>query len=84
MVRYELNQSYMTCTRRIETQFFILFMYRIIEQLKAIAIKQKCYKIILDCGENNIPFYEKCGFNRKEIQMTLYFPENEHKDCLKK
>ena len=31
-----------------------------------------CYKCILDCAEANVPFYEKCGFKRKEICMALY------------
>jgi len=31
-----------------------------------------CYKIILDCSEDNAPFYEKCGLSRKEIQMVKY------------
>jgi glucosamine-phosphate N-acetyltransferase len=32
-----------------------------------------CYKIILNCSDENIPFYEKCGFSKKENEMTLYF-----------
>lgn len=24
-----------------------------------------CYKIILNCSDENIPFYEKCGFSKK-------------------
>ena len=28
-----------------------------------------CYKIILDCGEHNIQFYEKQGFHKHEICM---------------
>jgi glucosamine-phosphate N-acetyltransferase len=32
-----------------------------------------CYKIILNCSDENIPFYEKCGFSKKESEMTLYF-----------
>lgn len=32
-----------------------------------------CYKIILDCHQDNVPFYEKCGFQPKEIEMALYF-----------
>lgn len=31
-----------------------------------------CYKIILDCSEKNIGFYEKFGFVKKELQMALY------------
>jgi len=45
---------------------------RLIEHLKAISIKVGCYKIILDCSEKNVAFYEKCGFKRKEVQMALY------------
>ncbi|MFS7921590.1 putative glucosamine-phosphate N-acetyltransferase transcription regulator GNAT family [Helianthus anomalus] len=32
-----------------------------------------CYKVILDCSEDNRAFYEKCGFKKKEIQMVKYF-----------
>ena len=34
-----------------------------------IARAQQCYKVILDASEANAPFYEKCGFKRKELQM---------------
>ena len=26
------------------------------------CMDRKCYKVILDCDEQNVPFYEKCGF----------------------
>ena len=29
-----------------------------------------CYKVILDCNEDNVTFYEKCGLIKKEIQMV--------------
>ncbi len=29
------------------------------------------YKIILDCSEDNVAFYEKCGFKRHEVSMRL-------------
>lgn len=29
-----------------------------------------CYKVILDCSEDNIAFYQKCGLERKEVQMV--------------
>ena len=32
-----------------------------------------CYKVILDCSEENAGFYERCGYSRKEIQMAKYF-----------
>ncbi len=31
----------------------------------------QCYKVILDCSLNNIPFYEKCGFQNYEYQMRM-------------
>ncbi len=27
-------------------------------------------KVILDCAESNVAFYEKCGLTRKEVQMV--------------
>jgi len=45
---------------------------RLIEQLKCLGEKISCYKIILDCSEKNVTFYEKCGFTKKEIQMVFY------------
>ena len=39
--------------------------------LKDIAIKQ-CYKVILDCNENNLWFYEKCWFSKKSLWMAIY------------
>ncbi|KAG0250008.1 Glucosamine-phosphate N-acetyltransferase-like protein [Mortierella polycephala] len=45
---------------------------RIIETLKAIGQSQGCYKVILDCSEKNVPFYEKCGFERKGVEMGWY------------
>ncbi|KAF9193346.1 Glucosamine-phosphate N-acetyltransferase-like protein [Haplosporangium sp. Z 767] len=45
---------------------------RIIETLKAIGQGQGCYKVILDCSEKNVPFYEKCGFERKGVEMGWY------------
>ena len=32
-----------------------------------------CYKVILDCDEKNVGFYEKCGFKRKGVEMACYF-----------
>ncbi|KAG0038014.1 Glucosamine-phosphate N-acetyltransferase-like protein [Podila clonocystis] len=45
---------------------------RIIETLKAIGQQVGCYKVILDCSEKNVPFYEKCGFERKGVEMGWY------------
>jgi glucosamine-phosphate N-acetyltransferase len=32
-----------------------------------------CYKVILDCSVENKGFYQKCGFDEKNVQMALYF-----------
>lgn len=32
-----------------------------------------CYKVILDCASENVPFYEKCGFVCKGVEMAQYF-----------
>lgn len=44
-----------------------------IEYLSTKAKSMGCYKVILDCDEDNCPFYEKCGFQKKGIEMALYF-----------
>ncbi|KAJ3164910.1 Glucosamine-phosphate N-acetyltransferase-like protein [Geranomyces variabilis] len=49
----------------------------VIETLKYIGKMTGCYKIILDCNDKNIPFYEKCGFAHKEFEMVLYIDEND-------
>jgi glucosamine-phosphate N-acetyltransferase len=35
--------------------------------------QNNCYKIILDCEEKLIPFYERFGFKRKANSMQLYY-----------
>lgn len=50
---------------------------RIIEELVRIGDNLGCYKILLDCSEDNVKFYEKCGFKKKEVQMVKYLPHNE-------
>jgi len=32
-----------------------------------------CYKIILNCRDHNIQFYEKCGFKCSANEMSKYF-----------
>lgn len=46
---------------------------RLILDLLEWGKQQGCYKVILDCTEENIAFYERCGMQRKEIQMVKYF-----------
>eukprot|EP01133_Synstelium_polycarpum_P017770 gene17770-21198_t len=47
---------------------------KIIEQLKHIGTLLGCYKLILDCDDKNTKFYEKCGFEKKQVMMALYLP----------
>eukprot|EP00250_Pteridium_aquilinum_P023325 c26660_g1_i1 orf=146-622(-) len=47
--------------------------HRIVEFLTHHAQEAGCYKVILDCSEHNVGFYEKCGFSRKEAHMAKYF-----------
>lgn len=35
------------------------------------AKKWRMYKVVLDCSEDNVPFYESCGFHKKEQQMRI-------------
>ncbi|KAJ3214875.1 Glucosamine-phosphate N-acetyltransferase-like protein [Clydaea vesicula] len=48
---------------------------RVIDTLKYIGLKTGCYKV--DCSEKNVPFYVKCGFKQKEVEMVLYYDEND-------
>lgn len=33
---------------------------------------EDCYKIILNCSEDKVKFYEKNGFYKKNVQMAIY------------
>jgi len=48
---------------------------RVIQALTAISENSGCYKTILNCSDSNIPFYEKCGFEKKENEMAKYASE---------
>ena len=41
-----------------------------LEALLAHAQNKGCYKVILNCSESNIPFYQKCGLEQNEVQMV--------------
>ena len=45
----------------------------IIDYLTEVAKKENCYKVILNCKENLEYFYGKCGFEKKNIEMSKYF-----------
>lgn len=42
---------------------------RIVEELLGESKRRGCYKTILNCTEEYVAFYEKCGFYKKERQM---------------
>lgn len=44
----------------------------LISHLVHIAESRGCYKVILDCNDSNVCFYEKCGFHKHENQMARY------------
>jgi len=48
---------------------------RIIQALTQLSENVGCYKTILNCSEDNIPFYKKCGFEKKEVEMVKYTAE---------
>lgn len=46
---------------------------RVVQALIDWAKEAGCYKIILDCSEKNVPFYNKLGFQKKEEHLALYY-----------
>ena len=48
----------------------------IITHLSDYARMMGCYKTILDCAENNVCFYEKCGYKKHGIEMSQYYYHN--------
>lgn len=51
----------------------------LIDSLIILAGKLGCYKVLLDCSEDNVPFYERCGMKKKEVQMVRYLDEGQPK-----
>lgn len=48
------------------------FGIRLIDQLRYLGTQVGCYKLLLTCSETNEPFYEKSGFQRKDLHMAQY------------
>ena len=44
----------------------------LINNLIQVCKDRKCHKILLDCSDELINFYEKCGFKNNGNQMTIY------------
>lgn len=47
----------------------------LIEELKLLAVEAGCYKVVLNCSDQNVPFYEKCDFYQAENQMRWDRPK---------
>jgi len=43
----------------------------LIDHCVNIAKERKCYKVILDCSDHNVKFYEKCQFKTHGVCMRL-------------
>lgn len=43
----------------------------LIDKAKKIAKKEDCYRIILNCSDDKIKFYEKLGYKKRENEMAL-------------
>lgn len=41
--------------------------------LTEIARSKGCYKVILDCDEKNVGFYQKCGYSVAGVEMSIRF-----------
>ena len=50
----------------------------IVSQLVHMAHTAGCYKVIIDCSEDNVPFYSSCGFKRKDASLVHYYNEHVH------
>lgn len=50
----------------------------LIQSLMSVSKNVGCYKVILDCKSSNVAFYEKCGLEKKEVQMVKYFSKDDH------
>ncbi|ORZ21859.1 acyl-CoA N-acyltransferase [Lobosporangium transversale] len=48
------------------------FGIRLIDQLRYLGTAIGCYKLLLTCSETNEPFYQKSGFERKDLHMAQY------------
>ncbi|KAF9353662.1 Glucosamine-phosphate N-acetyltransferase-like protein [Mortierella sp. AD094] len=53
------------------------FGIRLIDQLRYLGNVVGCYKLLLTCSESNEPFYEKSGFERKDLHMAQYLNQQQ-------
>ena len=45
----------------------------LIQHAVACAKSNNCYKVILDCNDENVGFYQKCEFEKLGNMMAIYF-----------
>ncbi|KAG0299686.1 Glucosamine-phosphate N-acetyltransferase-like protein [Dissophora globulifera] len=53
------------------------FGIRLIDQLRHIGTQVGCYKLLLTCSQANEPFYQKSGFECKDLNMALYLNQQQ-------
>ena len=51
---------------------------KIVTYLTDLSKKNNCYKVILNCKEENCGFYKKCGYEKKETEMVQYFNQDKN------
>lgn len=44
---------------------------KLVDGLVELSKELECYKVVLNCSEDLVGFYEKSGFYQKEVQMRL-------------
>ena len=47
----------------------------LIQRLISHAKSSGCYKVLLDCADKNVAFYQKCGMSDHGHEMVKYFDE---------
>lgn len=47
--------------------------HTMITRLSELSKQVGCYKVILDCSDHNVGFYEKCGLKNEGVEMAKRF-----------
>lgn len=45
----------------------------LVRRLVQLAHERGCYKVMLNCSDRRVGWYEQCGLQCKEVQMVRYF-----------
>ena len=46
---------------------------QMIQYAVSLSKEYGCYKTILDCSDENVSFYQKCDFEKRDNMMAIYF-----------